>query len=54
MPGIAGPWLGAPPVAIRMYFAVTVSPVASRRVWASSSTARVFTMRAPTFSTLVV
>ncbi len=26
------PWLGAPPVAIRMYFAVTLSPVISRSV----------------------
>ena len=42
MPGISAPWLGAPPVAIRMYFAVTFSPVIRRSVWASSSTARVF------------
>ena len=51
--GDLAPWLGAPPVAIRMYLAVTVSPVIRRSVWASSSTARVLTMRAPAFSTLV-
>ena len=54
MPGIGVPWLGAPPVAIRMVFALTVSPVISRTVWASSITARVLTILAPDFSTLVV
>ena len=47
MPGIAAPWLGAPPVAIRMYFAVTFLPSARRSVCGSSNTARVLTTCAP-------
>src|ERR1700732_1397904 len=50
MPGIASPWLGAPPVAIRITFALIASPVPSRSVWASSNTARGLTMGAPDFS----
>ena len=55
MPGMSAPWLGAPPVAIRMYLAVTrLAGRDSRSVWASSNTARVLTTCAPDFSTLVV
>ena len=45
MPGDLGAGIGALPVAIRMVFARSRSPVAIRRtVWASSSTARLATI----------